>query len=103
MREYVVRATDSGVPRISLAEKYYSEAEDHQGFDDWVIVYDFEGKPNPRFWENMHRLLLIEPGSRFLQYSVFAAGSRRVARAAVILVRHYRGAVEAFRVEQDEP
>ncbi|MFA5868994.1 MAG: hypothetical protein WC941_04770 [Candidatus Bathyarchaeia archaeon] len=72
------------MPRISLAEELYREAEDC-GDDDgrWIIVYDFEGRPNPRFWMNLHRLSRLCAGSRLTQFSVYVTGSRRVARVAV--------------------
>ncbi len=92
------------MPRASLAEKYYEDSEDHEDDSgEWIIVYDFEGKPNSKFWTNMHRLSERSMGSRFLQFSVFTTASRRVARAAVMLTRHYGGAVETFRVDPLDP
>jgi hypothetical protein len=45
------------MPRKSLAEELYEEAKDHEHDEGhWIIVYDFEGKTNPRFWINMHKL-----------------------------------------------
>jgi hypothetical protein len=92
------------MPRISLAEELYREAEDC-GDDDgrWIIVYDFEGRPNPRFWMNLHRLSRLCAGSRLTQFSVYVTGSRRVARVAVQLARHYGASVEVFRGEQASP
>lgn len=92
------------MPRRSLAEELYEEAKDHEDDEGhWIIVYDFEGKTNPRFWINMHKLSAYHPGSRFLQFSVYLTGSRRVARAVVMLARHYGGAVEVFRGDSIDP
>jgi hypothetical protein len=46
------------LPRQSLAEEYYLEAEetpDEPGVE-WLLLYDFkEVKPSTRFWTNLHR------------------------------------------------
>ncbi len=92
------------MPRKSLAEELYDDAEgceDDHG--NWIVFYDFEGKPNPRFWTNLHRLSALCAGSRFLQFSVYLTGSRRVARVAVSLARHYGASVEVFRGERANP
>jgi hypothetical protein len=92
------------MPRKSLAEELYADEEDcaDEG-GHWIVVYDFEGKPNPRFWVNLRRLSTMRAGSRLLQLSVYMTGSRRVARVAVLLARHYGASVEVFRAEQVNP
>ncbi len=92
------------MPRMSLAEEFYNDEEECDGDGmKWLIVYDFAGKPNPRFWMNLRRLSALEAGSRLLQLSVYITRSRRVARVAVRLARHYGARVEAFRVEGTFP
>jgi hypothetical protein len=92
------------MPRRSLADEYYEGVGDLEGEGGhWIIIYDFEGKPNPRFWTNMHKLSAYHTASGFLQYSVYSTSSRRVARVAVMLARHYGGTVEVFKGESIEP
>ncbi len=90
--------------RRSLAEELYEEAEDgEEKKGRWIVVYDFEVKPNPRFWTNLHRLSAYSPGSRLLQHSVYLSDSERVARATVMLARHYEASVEVFKGEFVDP
>jgi hypothetical protein len=92
------------MPRKSLAEELYEDEEDCVDEDGhWIVVYDFEGKPNPRFWVNLSRLSTLGAGSRLLQFSVYMTGSRRIARVAVLLARHYGASVEVFRGGAGKP
>ncbi len=91
------------MPRVSLAEELYRDEEKRDDDSKWLVVYDFTGKPNPRFWANLRQLSALKAGSRLLQLSVYLTGSRRVARVAVRLARHYGASVEAFRVEDEAP
>lgn len=89
--------------RRSLAEELYEEAEDGEEEGLWIVVYDFETKPNPKFWVNLHRLSTYSSGSRLIQHSVYLTGSKRVARAVVKLARHYGASVEVFKGELVDP
>jgi len=84
--------------RKNLAEKiYYAIEPDTDSEDTWIVTYDFNSKANSKFWLNLHRLSMYAPGSRLLQQSVYSTQSRRVARAAVSLARHYGASVHLFR------
>lgn len=92
------------MPRVSLAEKFYEDEENCDKSEGrWLVVYDFHGGANPRFWMNLHRLSSMADGSTLLQLSVYLAATRRVARVAVKLAEHYGASVEVFRVEEDFP
>ena len=89
-----------GMGRRSLAEQFYEECEGDEGEEGtWLVIYDFKGKPNPRFWGNMNRLSSLSGGGRRLQYSVFATDSRRSALTAVKIADHYGAEVALFRGE----
>ena len=47
------------MPRQSLAEEYYLEAEEtpEEPGVEWLLLYDFrEAKPSTKFWTNLKRL-----------------------------------------------
>ena len=43
--------------RKSLAEEYLDEVSEMEGQGEgtWLLLYDFDVKPNPRFWLNLRR------------------------------------------------
>ena len=86
--------------RRSLAEQLYEESEEGEEKDgEWLIVYDFESKPNPRLWTNLNLLSSYASGSRLIQHSVYTTSSARVARAVIMLAKHYGAMVESFSGE----
>ncbi len=89
------------MPRKSLAEKLYADEDCCRDPGRWIIVYDFAGKTNPNFWDNLRRLSSLDGESRLLQLSVYLAESRQSARVALRLAEHYRASVEAFKVEDE--
>jgi hypothetical protein len=64
--------------RKSLAEDYLDEVseEEERGDGTWLVMYDFDSKPNPRFWLNLRRLVRLVGEGSMVQYSVFMTGSR---------------------------
>ena len=67
--------------RKSLAEEYLEEipVEEEQGDGTWLVMYDFDRKPDPRFWSNLRRLRDLVGEGSMVQYSVFMTRSRRGA------------------------
>ena len=87
--------------RKSLAEEYLEEVSEMEGQGDgtWLVLYDFDVKPNPRFWLNLRRLVRLVGEGSLVQYSVFMTGSRRGAIVAERLARHYGARVDVFKGE----
>ena len=87
--------------RKSVAQEYYEEFEgEEDGEGTWLVIYDFRaGKPNPRFWGNMRRLMGLLDGGEFIQYSVFRTESKRGALTAAKVAVHYGAEVVLFRGE----
>ena len=76
------------------------EEEEQEG--TWLVMYDFDTKPNPGFWSNLKRIRdLLEKGS-MVQYSVFMTKSRRGAIVAEKLARYYGAQVDVFKGEKVE-
>jgi len=90
--------------RRSLAEEYLDEAPEEEDWGDgtWLVMYDFDSKPNPRFWLNLRRLVRLLGEGSLVQYSVFMTGSRRGAIVAERLARHYGARVDVFKGERVE-
>ena len=90
--------------RKGLAEEYLEEipVEEEQGDGTWLVMYDFDRKPNPRFWSNLRRLRDLVGEGSMVQYSVFMTRSRRGAIVAEKLARHYGARVDVFRGEKVE-
>ena len=87
--------------RKSLAEKFYKETpETDEDDSDWLMIYDFKHKPNPRFWSNLKRLHVLIGNSSMIQYSVFKTKSKRGAMAAAKLAKHYGAKVTIFKGEE---
>jgi hypothetical protein len=92
-----------GLGRKSLAEEYLDEVpaeEDRSDGRARLVMYDFDSKPNPRFWLNLRRLVRLLGESSLVQYSVFMTGSRRGAIVAERLARHYGARVDVFMGEK---
>lgn len=91
-----------GLGRKSIAQEYYEKySEDEDGEEGtWLVLYDFKrGKPNPRFWGNLKRLIGFAGGGGLVQYSVFRVGSRRSAVTAARIAVHYGAEVVLFKGE----
>ena len=93
-----------GLGRKSLAEEYLDEVpeEKDQGDGIWLVMYDFDSKPNPRFWLNLRRLVRLLGEGSLVQYSVFMTRSRRGAIVAERLAKHYGARVDVFKGERVE-
>ncbi len=67
--------------RISLAVKFYEEAENIPEEDGtWLVLYDFKGiKPSTKYWTNLNRIIKITGGGSLVQYSVFTTTDKRAA------------------------
>jgi hypothetical protein len=93
-----------GLGRKSLAEEYLDEVpeEEDQSDGTWLVMYDFDSKPNPRFWLNLRRLVRLLGEGSMVQYSVFMTGSRRGAIVAERLAKHYGAQVDVFKGETVE-
>ena len=91
-----------GLGRKSLAEEYLDKvpAEEDRSDGNWLVMYDFDNKPNPRFWLNLKRLVRLLGEGSMVQYSVFMTGSRRGAIVAERLARHYGARVDVFKGEK---
>ena len=90
--------------RKSLAEEHLDEIPEGEELYEgtWLVMYDFDSKPNPRFWLNLRRLMgLIGQGS-MVQYSVFMTRSRKGAIVAQKLAKHYGARVDVFKGEKVE-
>ena len=93
------------MPRQSLAEEYYLEAEEapEEPGVEWLLLYDFrEVKPSTKFWTNLKRLGGLGGRSSLIQYSVFQTDRRRVVVAAKKLAEHYGAKTEVFRGQKTE-
>ena len=90
--------------RKSLAEGYLDEVseEEDRGDGAWLVMYDFDVKPYPRFWLNLRRLVRLLGEGSLVQYSVFVTGCRRGAIVAERLARHYGARVDVFKGEKVE-
>ena len=90
-----------GLGRKSLAEEYLNEVPEEENRSDatWLVLYDFDVKPNPRFWLNLRRLVRLVGEGSLVQYSVFMTRSRRGAIVAERLARHYGARVDVFKGE----
>jgi hypothetical protein len=44
-----------------------------------LVMYDFDSKPNQRFWLNLKRLVRLLGEGSMVQYSVFMTRSKRGA------------------------
>ena len=79
--------------RKSLAEKFYVKAgeeyEEERGM--WFVMYDFKGKVNSKFWDNLNRIMNMGDGGSRIQFSVFATTSVISAITLARIVRHYGG------------
>jgi len=73
---------------------------ENDGESTWLVLYDFDVKPNPRFWLNLKRLVRLLGEGSLVQYSVFMTGSRRGAIVAERLARHYGARVDVFKGEK---
>ena len=91
-----------GSGRKSLAEEYLDEVSEEENRSDgtWLVLYDFDVKPNPRFWLNLKRLVRLVGEGSLVQYSVFMRRSRRRAIVAEKLARHYGARVDVFKGEK---
>jgi hypothetical protein len=52
--------------RKSLAEEHLKKVTEveNEGESTWLVMYDFDSKPNPNFWLNLRRLVrLLGEGS----------------------------------------
>jgi hypothetical protein len=79
------------MPRQSLAEEYYLEAEEtpEEPGVEWLLLYDFkEVKLSTKFWTNLKRLGGLGGESSLIQYSVFLTDRKSMAAAAE-LAEHY--------------
>jgi hypothetical protein len=90
-----------GLGRKSRAQEYWEEYSEGDGEEGtWLVLYDFNrGKPNPRFWGNLKRLIGLAGGGGLVQYSVFRAESRRSAVTAARVAVHYGAEVALFKGE----
>ena len=88
--------------RKNLAEECLDEVpeEEDRGEGTWLVMHDFDSKPNPRFWLNLRRLVRLLGEGSLVQYSVFMTGSRRGAIVAERLARHYGAQVDVFMGER---
>jgi len=88
--------------RKSLAEERLEKVTEveNDGESTWLVLYDFDVKPNPRFWLNLKRLVRLLGEGSLVQYSVFMTGSRRGAIVAERLARHYGARVDVFKGEK---
>jgi hypothetical protein len=88
--------------RKSLAEEYLDEVPAEENWSDgtWLVMYDFDRKPNPRFWLNLRRLVRLLGEGSMVQYSVFMTRSRRGAIVADRLARHYGARGDVFKGEK---
>ena len=93
-----------GLGRKSLAEEYLDDVPKEEDHNDgtWLVMYDFDSKPNPRFWLNLRRLVRLLGEGSLVQYSVFMTGCRRGAIVAERLARHYGARVDVFKGEKVE-
>jgi len=93
------------MPRKSLAEILYEEAEDAPEVEgeEWLLLYDFEGiKPGTKFYTNLARLSALKGKTELIQYSALLTSSRRVALAAKNLAAHYGAKTTVFKVVETE-
>jgi hypothetical protein len=93
------------LPRRTLAEELYSEAEETPEEEDveWLLLYDFRDmKPHTNFWTNLSRLTALGGRSRLIQYSAFVTCSRRIVVSAKELAEHYGASTEVFRGREAE-
>jgi hypothetical protein len=93
------------MPRKSLAEVLYDEAEDTPEVEgeEWLLLYDFEGiKPGTKFYTNLARLSALKDRTELIQYSALLTSSRRVALAARSLAAHYRAKTTMFKVVETD-
>ncbi len=90
--------------RKSIAQEYYEEISEKEDEEEgtWLVLYDFKSKPNPRFWANIKRLVVLVGEGSLVQYSVFMTGSRRGAMACERIARHYGASVMVFKGEEIE-
>ena len=86
--------------RKSVAEKYYEETPEHEENGTLLVIYDFGSKPNPRFWSNLRRLLMLVGAGSVVQYSVLKMTSKRGMITSVKLARHYGANVMIFKGEE---
>jgi hypothetical protein len=83
--------------RISLSEEFLDQYQTKEDPFDWIVVYDFIGlKPNPRFWKNLEKMMMLSTVKR-LQYSVLIASKEGDARAAARLADYYGADTVVFR------
>ena len=93
------------MPRKSLAEILYEEAEDAPEVEgeEWLLLYDFEGiKPGTKFYTNLARLSALKGKTELIQYSALLTSSRRVALAARNLAAHYGAKTTVFKVVETD-
>ena len=90
--------------RKSIAEEYYEEIPEKEDEEEgtWLVLYDFGSKPNPRFWANIKRLVVLVGEGSLVQYSVFMTRSRRGAMVCERIARHYGASVMVFKGAQVE-
>ena len=90
--------------RKSIAQEYYGEITEKEDEEEgiWLVLYDFKSKPNPRFWADIKRLVVLVGEESLVQYSVFMTGSRRGAMACEKIAQHYGASVMVFKGEQVE-
>ncbi len=88
--------------RKSIAEEYYEEIPEKEDEEEgtWLVLYDFKCKPNPRFWANIKRLVVLVGEGSLVQYSVFMTKSRRGAMACERIARHYGARLMVFKGEE---
>ncbi len=94
------------MPRRTLADEYYDDAEGVEDEEDeeWLVLYDFtDSKPSTKFWSNLARLAARSPGSSLIQQSVYRTCSRRVAKAAKMLAVHYGASVACYMGHEVDP
>ena len=88
--------------RKSLAEERLEKVTEvkNDGESTWLVMYDFDSKPNPRFWLNLRRLVRLVGEGSLVQYSVFMTRSRKGAIVADRLAKHYGARVDVFKGEK---
>ena len=88
--------------RKSLAEEFLEEVTEvkNDGESTWLVMYDFDSKPNPRFWLNLKRLIRLVGEGSLVQYSVFMTRSRKGDIVADRLAKHYGARVDVFKGEK---
>ncbi len=88
--------------RISLAKKFYEEAENISEEDGtWLVLYDFKGiKPSTKYWTNLHRLIKFAGGGSLIQHSVFTTKNKRAAAVAKRLAEHYGAETIVYKVDK---